>query len=154
MSSKRLFHICLGVLLVMSAPISFAQTDEQRATASSEHGIQLLLPEMDPANGRRLFVSKGCVLCHSVHGVGGKDASSLDWSSMRGAMNPFEFAARMWRGAPAMIAMQGDELGTQILLTGQELADITAFAHDPEEQAKFSEEDIPEDILERLEHDD
>ena len=54
-------------------------------------------------------------------------------------MNPFDFAARMWRAAETMIAMQNEELGHQIELNGQELADITAFVHDPMEQRKFSE---------------
>jgi len=61
-------------------------------------------------------------------------------------MNPFEFAARMWRGAPAMVAAQEDELGGQIEFTGQELADIIAFVHDSEEQKAFSAGDIPEGV--------
>lgn len=51
-------------------------------------------------------MSKGCVRCHSINGVGGTNARSLDWSTMSGPVNPFDFAARMWRGAPAMIAVQ------------------------------------------------
>lgn len=108
--------------------------------------LMLHIPEMDPANGRMLFASKGCVVCHSINGVGGEDAPAFDASTMEEAMNPFEFTARMWRGAFAMIAMQQEELGYQIELTGQELADIIAFAHSPGEQAKFTENDIPDAI--------
>ncbi len=61
-------------------------------------------------------------------------------------MNAFDFAAKMWRGAPAMIAMQESELGAQIELTGEELASLIAFTHDPAEQAKFSEADLPDNI--------
>lgn len=110
-------------------------------------------PMMNPANGRALFASKGCVVCHAINGVGGTDAPALDAETMDTAMHPFEFAARMWRGAPAMIAMQEDELGGQIELTGQELADIIGFAHDPAEQAKFSQADIPENIDELMHED-
>ncbi len=46
-----------------------------------------------------------------------------------------------------MIFMQQDELGGQIELNGEELAAIIAFAHDADEQAMFSEADIPERIL-------
>jgi hypothetical protein len=67
-------------------------------------------------------------------------------------MNPFEFAAKMWRGAGAMVAMQQDELGAQIELNGQELANIIAFVHDAEEQAKFSKADIPDDIAKMMEN--
>ncbi len=112
--------------------------------------IALLMPIMNPADGRALFASKGCVVCHSINGVGGTDASALDATAMDGPMNPFDFFARMWRGAPAMIAMQNSELGHQIQFTGQELADIVAFAHDPSEQVEFSEGDIPADIKELM----
>jgi cytochrome c len=125
---------------------------EAKESEVSEHpSVQLLLPVMNPERGRKLFASKGCVVCHSINGVGGTDAPKLDWSTMKGPMNPFDFAAKMWRGAPAMIAMQHHELGHQIAFTGQELADIIAFAHDPEEQYKFSKNDIPPNIRKIME---
>lgn len=110
------------------------------------------LPQMDPARGRMLFAAKGCVVCHSINGVGGEDAMPLDASTMEPLMNPFEFTARMWRGAEAMVILQRDELGEQIELTGQELADIIAFVHSHSEQAKFAESDVPEEIRELIEH--
>ncbi|WP_233417310.1 c-type cytochrome [Halovulum marinum] len=112
----------------------------------------LMMPSMSSSEGRKLFASKGCVVCHSVNGVGGEDASMLDAEFMDIPMNPFEFAARMWRGAPAMIEAQEDELGYQIEFTGEELAAIIAFVHDPDEQAKFSEADIPDALKEMMEH--
>jgi hypothetical protein len=45
-----------------------------------------------------------------------------------------------------MIFMQQRELGEQIDFTGQELADIIAFVHDPEGQRSFSEADIPPEL--------
>ena len=71
---------------------------------------------------------------------------------MRLFMNPFEFAARMWRGAGTMIALQEKATGGQISFTGEELADIIAFAHDEEEQHKFSEADIPPEIMPMMGH--
>lgn len=117
-------------------------------------GPRLLMPMMNPANGRKLFAAKGCVVCHAVNGVGGVDAPAFDTSAMAQFMSPFDFAANMWRGAAAMIALQEDEIGEQIELNGQELADIIAFVHSAEEQAKFSEADIPDDIKELMPHDD
>lgn len=38
----------------------------------------LMMPSMDAANGRKLFASKGCVVCHEVNGIGGTDAAPLD----------------------------------------------------------------------------
>jgi len=106
-------------------------------------GSGLLLPLLNPARGRTLFASKGCVVCHSVNGVGGEDAPAFDASKMSPAMDPFDFMARMWRGAEPMIAMQKEELGAQIEFTGQDLADIIAFLHNRKEQKKFSKRDIP-----------
>ena len=57
--------------------------------------------------------------------------------------------ARMWRGAAAMTTMQEEELGDVISLTGQELADLVAFAHDAEEQEKLTQSQIPEQFRER-----
>jgi cytochrome c len=130
----------------------------QSAFADS-HGMQgdmmssgLMMPSMNSSEGRKLFASKGCVVCHSINGVGGEDAMMLDAEFMDMPMNPFEFAARMWRGAPAMIEAQEDELGYQIEFTGEDLAAIIAFVHDPDEQAKFSEADIPDELKEMMEH--
>lgn len=112
----------------------------------------LMLPQMDAVRGGQLFASKGCVVCHSVNGVGGEDAPPLDAATMPRPMNPFAFAARMWGGAEAMVFLQREELGEPIDLTGQELADITAFAHDEAAQAAFSAEDIPARIRDLMEH--
>ncbi len=115
-------------------------------------GPRLIMPMMNSTRGRMLFASKGCVTCHSVNGVGGEDAPPLDAHEMRLFMNPFEFAAKMWKGAATMIALQEEALGEQISFTGEELADIIAFAHDEEEQHKFSEADIPPEILPMMTH--
>ncbi len=112
----------------------------------------LIMPEMNAVEGRRLFASKGCVVCHSINSVGGTDAPMLDAEFMDTPMNPFEFAARMWRGAEAMVELQRDELGGVIELNGEELAAIIAFVHDADEQKKFSQDDIPEKIETMMGH--
>ena len=76
----------------------------------------------------------------------------LDAEFMDTPMNPFEFAARMWRGAEAMVELQRDELGEVIELNGEELAAIIAFVHDADEQRKFSGKDIPEKIEAMMGH--
>lgn len=112
----------------------------------------LMMPQMDAARGRVLFAEKGCVVCHSVNGVGGEDASMLDAEFMDTPMNPFEFAARMWRGAESMVILQRETLGEVIDLSGEELADIIAFTHDSEEQAKFTQDGLSPEIAELLDH--
>jgi mono/diheme cytochrome c family protein len=126
--SLRLFGLItacvIGVVLMGSAEASMAEAAELRG---------------DAARGRILFVSKGCVVCHAIDEVGGTSAAPLDPEAAPGDVDALDFVARMWRGAEAMIFMQQRELGVQIDFTGQELADIIAFVHDPRERRKFSE---------------
>lgn len=139
----------LGVLVTTPAS---ADDGNQHMMSGEMMAPGLMMPTMNAERGRELFASKGCVVCHSINGVGGEDAPMLDAEFMDEVMNPFEFAARMWRGAAAMVALQEDELGGQIDLTGEELADIIAFVHDAEEQMKFSMSDVPEAIEEMMHH--
>ena len=142
----------IGALCLLVATPAFATDGGQHMTSGGMMAPGLMLPSMDAARGRALFAEKGCVVCHSVNGVGGIDAPMLDAEFMDEAMNPFEFAARMWRGAGPMVMLQEDELGGQIDLTGQELADIIAFVHNASEQKRFSEADIPHEIEEMMHH--
>ena len=97
----------------------------------------------DAARGRALFVRKGCIACHAINEIGGTTGPPLDVGSAPGEIDPLDFVARMWRSAEAMVFMQQSLFGEQLAFTGQELADIIAFAHDPDEQRKFSEADVP-----------
>ncbi len=97
----------------------------------------------DAVAGRELFVQKGCVLCHSVNGVGGKAAPALDVADDYVKPDPLGFAARMWRGAPAMVEFQSLELGYVIDLTGDDIANLAAFAASREEQKKLLDSAIP-----------
>lgn len=117
----------------------------------SPRGPALLLPMMDSARGHRLFVNRGCIVCHEVNGVGGGIGPALDATKTIPYVSPFEFAARMWRGAEAMIELQEQKFGYVIELSGQDLADITAFAHDRAEQSRLSAREIPPEIWRMLE---
>lgn len=137
----------IGLMGVLPEGDAYAQTGRMIAPG-------MALPRMDPQNGKQLFASKGCVVCHAINGVGGTDAAALDASTMDRVMSPFEFFAKMWLGAEPMIAMQQSELGYQVEFTGEELADIIAFVHNRALQRTFSERDIPDEIKELMEHDD
>ncbi len=119
---------------------------------SSPDMPNMRMPRMNPTRGRKLFVSKGCVACHAINGVGGHDATNLDAHTMEAMMNPFEFAAKMWRMAPAMIYAQEEALGEQILFTGDELADIIAFVHNDEAQHGFSGADLTPEARKMMRH--
>ncbi len=105
--------------------------------------LGLALPPMDSHRGHLIFMNKGCVVCHAVNGVGGDIGPSLNASDMPSPMNAFDFAARMWKGAAAMVLMQEEELGDVITLTGQDLADLIAFVHDRKMQKTVSIDQVP-----------
>jgi mono/diheme cytochrome c family protein len=124
---------------------------EGPANAEDTPAAGLVLPKMNPQRGRELFVSKACVVCHAINGVGGQDAAPLDASTMDPAGNPFEFFARMWLGTKPMLALQEERLGQQAELTADELGDIVAFIHDEAMQKSFSEQEIPKSIKNLME---
>ncbi len=144
-----------GVLLMSDAvndrmPV-YAASDSKEASSDMKPASPraIVLPLADAAHGRQLFVSKGCVICHSVNGVGGRAAPALDAIAVEEGdhvppVDPLDFVARMWRGAPAMLDLQAIELGYQIELTSQDLADLAVFANDAGMQSDFSLEDVPE----------
>jgi mono/diheme cytochrome c family protein len=107
-------------------------------------GPMIAVPSPDPKEGRALFVFKGCVVCHSVNGVGGLAGPPLDAVEEPRIIDPVGFAARMWRGSLAMAELQATEFGYQVELTGEEIADLAAFVATPDAQKGFSEDEIPE----------
>jgi mono/diheme cytochrome c family protein len=104
----------------------------------------------DPFAGKKAFVEEGCVLCHAVRGTGGKLAPALDAEDAMGAHDPMQFAARIWAGAPLMIYLQDTATGYRIDLTGQDLADLAAFAASDEVQDGFGLGDVPEEMRGRF----
>ena len=99
----------------------------QGGTQNMMMGPGIFMPSMNPANGRKLFASKGCVVCHAVNGVGGKDAAPLDASTMPAIMNPFDFVAKMWQGAQMMITMQQQELKQQTTFSRSYSSNLAGF---------------------------
>jgi mono/diheme cytochrome c family protein len=139
---------CLAALFAAVMAMGLATPATARDSGSSEGAtaprVSMLMPIVDPARGRRLFVSKGCFICHGVGGVGGKAAPPLDATAGSTTVDVLDFVARMWRGAQAMITLQSIELGYKIELTPDEIADLSAFASLASAQAGFSVTEIPE----------
>lgn len=136
--------LLLSLLLPQTVPgAAMAQTAAPEVDGT---GASFSMPVPDAARGRRVFVNKGCVICHAVNGIGGRVGPALDASEPAGVFDPLDFAARMWRGAPAMTALQDREFGYVIDLSGPEIADLAAFAESHLEQSRFTEEEIPEMI--------
>lgn len=167
MSSKpRAINVIVALVLGLFVAFAFAPAGV-RADAGHDHDaatpaasdadhepmpVMMAMPMMNAARGMKLYAEKGCVACHAVNGVGGHDATSLDAHDMEGMMNPFDFAAKMWRMAPYMIAAQEEAFGEQIIFNGHELADIIAFVHDDAQQHEFSMELLSPRVMKMMNH--
>ncbi len=132
----------LFMLITGCAPGPAQAESRQYESLYDKRGF--VVPVVNPERGRALFVGKGCVVCHQINGVGGLAAPALDVDTEEPYADMFDFMARMWRGSSAMIELQSMELGYQIDLTGDELADIFGFVHDRQEQMQFSVDDVPD----------
>ncbi len=136
-------------IALQQSPIQAADaTDEAALGPERDPALRLVFPLVDAQRGRTLFVTKGCVICHAVNGIGGQAAPPLD-AGDDATVEPLAFAARMWRGAGAMIDFQATEFGYQIDLTGDEIGHIAAFAADGTEQRQFTLDEIP-DLIQEL----
>jgi cytochrome c len=136
---------------IMSVPAMANHVAGQTRLESGERA-RLVLPIMSPERGKKLFVTKGCVACHAINGVGGHDAPNMDAHLRMGLVSPFDFAAKMWNHAAGMIYAQQEALGEQIYFTGEELADIIAFVHDDHGQHSFSEADLTPEARKMMHH--
>ena len=146
MSRKIIILVALGgAALLASCGAEKTPAAESAEPETPVERVALKRVRMaDPDKGRTLFVEKGCVICHSVNGTGGKAAPTLDAPFGAPATDPLDFAARMWLGAPAMIELQSVELGYTIHLTADEIADLAAFAADRAAQKALTPESVPE----------
>ncbi|MBI1364895.1 MAG: c-type cytochrome [Alphaproteobacteria bacterium] len=131
--------------LIESAP-GYEPDPATAALAKPPKELAVDMPSFNARRGRILFVTKGCVICHSVNGVGGTVAPALDAASGENLIKPLDFAARMWRGASAMTALQKRELGYIISLDAQDIADLAAFASSPGEQVLVTDKSVPEPL--------
>lgn len=124
----------------------YTPTEVESGLAVAPAPVAVATPELNARRGRILFITNGCVICHQVNGVGGKAAPDLTAQGPATAVNPLEFSARIWQGAPAMTALQAVELGYVINLDAQDLADLAAFAASPDEQKLLTLESVGEEM--------
>ncbi len=93
----------------------------------AEHdSLSVLLPG-DPLQGSRLFADKGCVGCHSVHGVGGTAGPDLGRETMNRPL--LDIAAVMWNHAPGMERVFQERRVVRPTFVPGEMASLLAFLY-------------------------
>jgi cytochrome c2 len=85
-----------------------------------------ILPE-DPSRGKQLFVTKGCVKCHDVHGEENKIGP--DFAKKDRVDTPFDLAAKLWTHMPSKVLGPGKTRMNKPALTGQELNDLSVYLY-------------------------
>ncbi len=81
-------------------------------------------------DGRELFVSQGCSMCHSFEGRGGTDAPDLDF--MKGKLTANDIAnmsGLIWNHVPAMQAAFAEEHIPFPEFKGNQMASLIAYLH-------------------------
>ena len=146
LTAGAVLAVSLTVLTLGNPTNGQSEADETSPTSP----LRYYLTPANSARGKQLFVNKGCVVCHSVNNAGGDAGPALDIDPSSRTIDVFEFAARMWKGAEEMVALQVMEVGFPIELNGQELAHLAYFLHDYDAQKSFSDQDIPPIVRELL----
>lgn len=116
-------HAARTVIAVVLASLLFAGP----AGAAQTSGASFPVLSGNPAQGRDLFVRKGCLGCHAVRGVGGKVGPDLSQALVgRGLV---DIAAAMLSHYPKMSAAMQERHVTPPSMTGQELDDVVAYLY-------------------------
>ena len=81
----------------------------------------------NPRNGRNIFVSKGCIRCHSVWGSGGKIGPDLTRIGMGKSF--FQIAGSLWAHSPKMIELMEKQRLRFPTFTATEISDVITYLY-------------------------
>lgn len=82
------------------------------------------------ARGEQIWTTKGCTMCHSFGGSGGKDAPALDY--MSGDLSVRSIAGMsgtIWNHLPGMLPRFREEKIPFPTISADEMADLVAYLH-------------------------
>lgn len=84
------------------------------------------LPE-DPIKGRIIFEKKGCMICHSVYGIGGKGGPDLGEKRYYGSF--LELAGILWNHSPEMTEKMKNVSISRPTFDREEMAYLIAYLY-------------------------
>jgi len=114
---KNFNPILLGAVFIAGILITLFGTEEKETYPFPE----------DPLKGSRLFVSKGCVKCHAIWGIG--DALGPDLAQMSKQQNLLQLAGLLWSHSPKMIEIMQERGVSRPTFTPQEMGDLMGYIY-------------------------
>ena len=84
-------------------------------------------PAQNAVAGARVFGTQGCVECHSVRGLGGREGPDLAEVPARHSF--YELAATMWNHVPPMVAHRRERRSSASRILPREAGDLFAFLY-------------------------
>lgn len=81
----------------------------------------------NPLKGRNVFVSKGCIKCHAVWGVGGKVGPDLARVGMGKSL--VRIAGAFWNHSPQMVEIMQQSSLARPALTPEDTGDLLAYLY-------------------------
>jgi len=112
-----LWVLVLGMALAASAVSPLLSVQEKET---------LPFPE-DPLKGSRLFVSKGCIKCHAIWGIG--DTLGPDLSQLSREKNLLQLAGLLWSHSPKMLEIMRERGLQRPTFTPQEMGDLMGYIY-------------------------
>ncbi|MGE5282803.1 MAG: c-type cytochrome [Chloroflexota bacterium] len=123
------FLLVLGAVVLVGIGVLIGVLIEGGESTSSTGAVEASAVG-NAQEGRELFVSQGCAMCHTYEGRGGTDAPNLDF--MKGRLTAGEIAnmsGLIWNHVPTMTAAFEEEGIPFPEFKGNQMADLIAYLH-------------------------
>lgn len=118
-TARAMYRRCATVLLVLAVPLGARVANAQSDAARPRAG--------DPSAGRRVFLERGCVRCHSIWGNGG--TLGPDFAVVGAGRSMQQLAGLFWNHTPRMMETVRRSGFQWASLTETELADVIGYLY-------------------------
>jgi len=83
----------------------------------------------NPAEGRKVFIAKGCIQCHAIRGEGGKAGEDLGRKAVLFYKSLTRIASAMWNKGPSVLAKMAQPKTGIPTFSPKEMADLVAYLY-------------------------
>jgi mono/diheme cytochrome c family protein len=118
LEKTKLFGILLLFTVFFPGVLYFLFGYEQTAISP--------FPE-DPLKGSKIFVSKGCIKCHAIWGIG--DDLGPDLAKVSADKTLLQLAGMLWSHSPKMIEIMQERGVSRPIFTPQEIGDLMGYIY-------------------------